>query len=136
MPWQTENGGISPAARGAQTTPQPRLRPLGDAERAAHVAQPSGTPRLWPWIAGAAALATGVGAAFLLEHFTRVTTTLAPPGRTLAPAPGAVATFDPLVLAWPGLAVTVILAAYLALRLITADRRDAHRFWHTADHPR
>jgi hypothetical protein len=47
-----------------------------------------------------------------------------------------VATFDPLVLAWPGLAVTVTLAAYLALRLITADRRDAHRFWHTADHPR
>jgi len=136
MPWQTETTGTSqPAAPPIGACPYAQLRPVGAAEREAHVAQASGTPRLWPWVAGAALLSIGVGAALLLEHFSRVTATLAP-GVAGAPMPAAAAPFNPAVLAWPGAAVVVILAAYFGLRALTADRRGPHRVWHTAGHPR
>jgi len=115
-----------------------RLRPVGDAERAAHVASPQAAPRLWPWVAGAAMLAAGTAAAFALEHFSRVTATFGAVGAGVpgaAPLSHAVG-FDAGVLAWPGAAAAAILAAYYAVRALTAERRGTHPAWHVADHHR
>jgi hypothetical protein len=87
------------------------LRPPGEAEREAHIARMSRAPRLWPWVAGAAALAVAAGAALLLEHFTR-------PGR-LAEAP---AGFSAVTLVWPALAVLFILALYVVARRFGRSR--------------
>ena len=97
----------APAAEGA------RLRPVGLAERDGHVAIGRRTPRLWPWVIGAAAVATGAGAAVLLEHFARVTATLAPSRGSLpSPSVAVAAPHDPALLAWPAALIVLILALF------------------------
>jgi hypothetical protein len=81
------------------------LRPPGAPEREAHIARMSRAPRLWPWVAGAIVFAAAAGAALLLEHFSR------PGGRSAAPP-----SFNALTLAWPAIAVLVIVALYVVAR--------------------
>ncbi|HTZ70608.1 MAG TPA: hypothetical protein VMB71_08160 [Acetobacteraceae bacterium] len=123
--------GVTPA-----TAPAPdgaRVRPLGDQERAAHLANRPPPPRLWPWVAGAAALIVAAGAALLLEHFARLPAggiaPAAPPLPHEAPAfprfaPGSLTT-----LAWPGVAVVLIVAVYFITRQAITSGRDVQIAW-------
>jgi hypothetical protein len=118
----------APPAEGA------RLRPLGMAERAGHVAVGRRAPRLWPWVVGAAALAVGAGAAVLLEHFARVTATLAPPRGGLPPAPASLAApLDPALLAWPVASVALILVLFFVAGRVLPNKPPAPPAWRVAE---
>jgi hypothetical protein len=99
-----------------------RLRPLGEMERAAHAPRTAKPPRLWPWVAGAAVLTVGAGAAVLREHFARAAragdATGAPP-------------MDPTLLVWPAIAVIVLLALFFALRQATGEGGHEAVAWRT-----
>jgi hypothetical protein len=128
--------------RAAAPIPTPEgagLRPVAAQERAAHVASLGGRagrpPRLWPWIAGAAALAVGAMAALLLEHFARAPT--APPrgvhgAAALAGTRAASAT--PITdLVWTGVAVVLIAALYLIARQAISAGRDVRTAWQVTE---
>jgi hypothetical protein len=111
-----------------------RLRPLGAAERAAHVAVGGNGPRLWPWVAGAAGVAAGAAAAVLLEHFARVTATLAS-AKGAAPRVDALphAPPDPSLLLWPSVAVALILGLFFVARRMTSADRAVTPAWRIAE---
>jgi hypothetical protein len=124
------------AATGLQhaTAPVPTLegaglRPVAAQERAAHVPTAARPPRLWPWIAGAAALAVGATAALLLEHFARAPTAMQP---RLHTAPAATGT-NLADLAWPAVAVVLIAALYLILRQAISSGRDVQIAWQVTE---
>lgn len=101
-------------------------------ERAAHVAVGGRAPRLWPWVAGALTLAVGAGAALLLEHFSKVSATLAPgpAAASAVPPQGAHPAADPTLLVWAAAAITLLIAAYFITRYLTASTRDKAPSWH------
>jgi hypothetical protein len=109
-------------AGGGRRAPGPpaagaRLRPVAAGERAGHVPVGRHTPRLWPWVVGAAAVAAGAGAAVLLEHFARVKATLTPPSAAVAAGPAApAAPLDPALLFWPAASVALLLALFFVAR--------------------
>lgn len=112
----------APVAAGAA-----RLRPLAETERAAHVTSRSRPPRLWPWVAGALGLTLAAGAALLLEHF-------AAPGAAAHAMPAALpAATDLTILAWPAVAVTLLLALYLLARQTVAADRDGRIAWRVSE---
>jgi hypothetical protein len=98
----------------------PRLRPLGAAERTAHPPRTTRPPRLWPWVAGAAAVVVGCVAALLLEHFE---VARRHPGAPPAP-------LDASRLIWPAVAVAVLLALFFVARRVTSGGRASHETWH------
>jgi hypothetical protein len=108
--------GIAPRETDSAT-----LRPPAPPEREAHIARMSRAPRLWPWVAGAIAFAAAAGAALLLEHFSR-------PGRVTGAAPPV---FQPATLAWPAIAVLVILALYIVAR--RSGPSDRSRAWQVSE---
>jgi hypothetical protein len=115
------------AAAPAPTMEGAGLRPVAAHEREAHVASAGRPPRLWPWVAGAAALAVGAAAALLLEHFARAPS-------ELAPGSGAGAHEANLGdLAWAGVAVVLIAALYLIVRQALASGRDVDIAWQVTE---
>jgi len=111
-----------------------RLRPLAAAERTGHVAADRRTPRLWPWVVGATAVAVGAGAAVLLEHFARVTATLAPPRGSLPSLPAVLAApHDPALLAWPTALVVLILALFFIARRVLPSQPPTSPAWRIAE---
>jgi hypothetical protein len=104
-----------------------RLRPLGEAERSAHAPRTSSSPRLWPWVAGAAVFAGGAAAAVWLEHFS----TASARAGAVAAAPAQ----NPILLAWLAAAVGVLLALFFVARRVTADQADARGFWRLESPP-
>jgi hypothetical protein len=118
----------APAAEGA------RVRPIALAERDSHVAIGQRTPRLWPWVVGAAAVAVGAGAAVLLEHFSRVTGTLAPLRGSLASPPAPLAgTHDPTLLAWPAALIVLILALFFVASRVLPNKPPTPPAWRVAE---
>jgi hypothetical protein len=121
--------------RGAAPAPErARLRPVAVAERAAHVPVGTRAPRLWPWVVGAAAVAVGAGAAVLLEHFARVTATLAPPRGGMPPVPAPVAArIDPALLTWPAASILLILVLFYIASRVLPSKPQAPSAWRVAE---
>ena len=118
----------APAPEGA------RLRPLAAAERTGHVPADRRTPRLWPWVVGAAAVAVGAGAAVMLEHFARVTATLAPPRGSLPAPPAALAApHDPTLLEWPAALIVLILALFYVASRVLPNKPPSPTTWRVAE---
>jgi len=119
---------VAPAAEGA------RLRPVATTERDGHVPIGQRTPRLWPWVIGAAAVAVGAGAAVLLEHFARVTASLAPTRGSMPLPPAALAApHDPALLAWPAALVVLILALFFVASRVLPNKPPTPPAWRVAE---
>ncbi|MEJ0047186.1 MAG: hypothetical protein WDN04_14530 [Rhodospirillales bacterium] len=114
----------APPAEGA------RLRPVAAAERAGYTPIGRHAPRLWPWVVGAAGVAIGAGAAVLLEHFTRVTASLAPARGTLPPSPAALAVpLNPALLAWPAALIALIVVLFFVASRVLPNKPPAPPAW-------
>jgi hypothetical protein len=109
------------SAPSPQAGPRPLLKPLDAAERAAHPPRSSKPPRLWPWVAGAFALAIGAAAAVLLEHFSQASS-------RLSAAPAAAAA-DPIKLAAPAAAVAVLLALFFLAKHLIGGQSHGRASW-------
>lgn len=106
---------------------------VSEEDRRAHVRGLGADMLMWPWLSGAALLAVGVGAALVLERFSRVSATL---GRSLAPQgepPAQPPAVDPGVMVLAALVIAAIAACFYVLRRATTAEAHGRDAWRIAE---